>query len=252
MVAEPQVSTQIPTLSATRLSQYLSCPYGYKLKYIDRVEQRTSRAMYLGSAVHDVIRTAHENKWGPDDMQLAADAMAEQWAEHEGDPEYDKAAREAAQVWLPWYLDWAAGHFNIAVEEKFLLPIPGTDLELTGYMDRVYRAAGETVVSDVKTGKRAPSANDLATDLQLSLYSWAFREMSSQNREDALEIVQIRSRKTLRTYRTDEYLDHVIAAVVVPTARSIEAGLFPANPSSKYGCGYCEFNASCPVGQGCQ
>jgi len=110
---------------------------------------------------------------------------------------------------------------------------------------------GEAVIADVKTGKRSPSAQDLATNLQLSIYSWAYRQMSRGQHEDCMEIVQVRAKKGLRAERTDAYLAHVIEDVVKPTAAAITAGHFPTNPGTLFGCNYCDYQALCAIGQGC-
>lgn len=245
------------TLSPTKITTYLRCPRSYYYQYVEKATVPKSPAMVVGSVVHEVIQLIHERDWTLADKDSAAAALEGLWADRCGettDPE-DPAANgsigDACNTWLPWYLRWREGQIDIAVEEKWELPVPGTDLVMRGIVDRVYRTDGETIISDVKTGKRAPSMQDLNTDLQLSLYSWAYREMSGQNREDAIEVVQIRSKQTLRSRRTDGYLQRVIADTVTPTATAIQAGLFPANPATKFGCGYCDYQMLCPVGQGC-
>ncbi|HOU24564.1 MAG TPA: PD-(D/E)XK nuclease family protein, partial [Anaerolineae bacterium] len=170
---------------------------------------------------------------------------------HTADPSSPQAAQdiaEAKKVWLPWYLAWSSFHTTIAVEEPWTLDVPGTNLQLRGTIDRLYREDGTAVLSDVKTGKRAPSASDLANDLQLTVYSWACRQMGL--REDFLEIVHIRKQECLRTTRTDAYIAGVMETTVLPVHRAIQAGFFPANPRSQYGCGYCDYTAYCPVGRG--
>lgn len=249
-------ATEALVLSPSRINCYLKCPRSYYYQYIERVQMPASPAMAVGSAVHEAIQKVHAAKWSLANKDEAAAALDELWQEQlqrTADPENPDAAKDIAaarDVWLPWYLQWIEPHVDIAVEEEFTLPIPGTDLAMRGFIDRVYRADGETIISDVKTGKRAPSAGDLATDLQLSMYSWAYREMVPGNCENALEIVQIRSKTVLRTTRTDEYLQHVVDDVIVPTAQAIQAGFFPANPGTKYGCSYCQYQGVCPVGQG--
>ena len=240
-------------LGPSKIATYLKCGLAYKFQYIDKVRKPASPAMVLGSSVHEVIRMAHNNKWKPNHAVDAASALEKLWEEVRGtttdpdDIEANLGKEEAAKVWLPWYLDWISEQRDIAVEERWELDYDG--IKMQGTIDRVYRHNGQTVISDVKTGKRAPTAADLMNDPQLSIYSWAWRELAGVA-EDNLEIVQIRSRTPHRTIRSDKYLDDYMQLSVVPVAKQIAAGYFPANPSPKYGCSFCTYQENCPLGQG--
>jgi putative RecB family exonuclease len=240
-------------LGPSKISTYLRCPKAFQYQYVERQFAPSSVAAAVGSTVHQVCAQSHHRNWTREDADRAADMLHDLWqlvSPHTADPTSPTAAAdiiEAQNVWLPWYLTWTAGQTTIAVEEPWRLTIPGTDVELRGTVDRFYRQDGNVVLSDLKTGKRAPRAADLANDLQLTLYAWAGRQMGL--REDRLEIVQIRDQALLQTTRTDAYIQGVIETTVLPVHRAIQAGLFPANPRSQYGCGYCDYTAVCPVGR---
>lgn len=259
MVAEIVHAYQVesPCLGPSKIIQYLRCPMSYKLQYVDKLPSKSSPAASVGSTVHKVIETAHRSGWSAENMDEAAALLEELWGavrphtSDPDDPQAGKSINEARDVWLPWYLSWQDGQRTIASEERWRIDLEtnGMVIPMQGTIDRVYRADGSVIVSDVKTGQRKPSQADLSNDLQLSLYSWAFREMSGQA-ETWMEIVWMRSQETLRTVRTAAYLRHVVDDVVIPAAKAINAGVYPCNPHTKYGCNYCDHKSACPVGQG--
>jgi putative RecB family exonuclease len=254
-VDEPY-QVQTDALGASKLSTYLRCPRAYRYQYVEKIKVPSSPAAALGTAIHSVIQQIHLSRWTLDQADTVADLMASTWEEirvrtaDPDDPEAATGAVQAANEWLPWYLHWRRDQIDVAVEERWELTVTnlGPAVTLRGTIDRVYRADGKSVLSDVKSGKRAPSEQDLATDLQLSIYAWACRECGFE--PDGIEIVMLRSKKVLQTARTSAYLDGVISHTVLPAAQGIAAGVFPCNPSSRFGCGYCDFQSLCPVGKG--
>jgi RecB family exonuclease len=251
--------TQSDALGPSKIVAYLQCPRAYCYQYVDKIPAPSSPAAALGSTFHAIVQKAHAERWTVNDSDAAADALTELWdlvcpeTSDPDDPDAAKAFLEARDKWMPWYLHWIEGQVDIAVEERFeidLCEYTGIDGSiLQGTVDRVYRCDGLTVISDVKTGKRTPSAADMANNLQLSLYSWAYRQLAGEE-EDAIEICQVRTGQTPRTRRTTDYLDDVLFNVVVPVVFQIATGQFPCNPNTKYGCGYCDYQELCTVGRG--
>ena len=241
-------------LGPSKISTYLRCPRSYRYQYEERIKLPSSPAAALGTAVHTVARHIELARWTPDNMQTVADLMLQTWERVKectadpSDPDANQGAELAAMEWLPWYLNWKQGQITVASEERWELTVPHTTLTLTGTIDRVYRASGSTVLSDIKTGKRKPGSGDLATDLQLTLYTWACHELGIT--PDLIELVMMRHKGTVQTTRTTAYLEAVMLDTVLPAAQGIAARIFPANPSSKYGCGFCDYQSLCAVGRG--
>lgn len=242
--------TDSAMLGASKINTYLRCPKSYEYQYVQKLPSQRSPAAAVGSTVHEIVRLAHLLRWTTDNQDEAADALTKLWERvreettDPEDPQADQSITKAADEWLPWYLHWSNKHINIAVEEGWELEVPGTGIILRGTVDRIYRAAGEVVISDVKTGGRVPTEEDMATDLQLSLYAWACRQMGVH--DDAVEIVAMRGKKSLRSRRTDAYLEHI----VLPVHDGIQREYFPANPGTRYGCRFCSYEGICPIGRG--
>ncbi len=255
-------------LGPSKISTFLGCPREYRYQYVDRLAKRGSGAAMLGSTVHKAIQRIHAMHWGPAHADEAAQFCLEVWQgvrDHSTDPdnpEIAKGLRDATDVWLPWYLTWQENQIDVVVEERFTFPVVGLSegwevlqgVTLQGTIDRVYREDGVTVLSDVKTGKRSPSAQDMETDLQLSLYSYAYQVLAGEM-PGRIEILQLRQRQAFLAARTPEYLDHVMLDVVGPVAQQIrychETDWWPCNPRRQFGCAYCDYQSLCQVGQGC-
>jgi hypothetical protein len=252
-IATPyQTETQI--LGPSKIISLLTCARQYELQYIERVSRLCSPAAAVGTCFHSVAEHARRSRWSAEHADAAADLMLRLWEEaapltsDPASPDANKRVQGAVTEWLPWYLWWYGKQQPILTEERWTLDVPGTDCQLRGTIDSYYSEQGQRVLSDIKTGARKPSESDLRMDLQLTLYWWACREMGSSPTvaEQCLPAKQM----TVRTTRTDEFIDATIERVVIPAARFIEGGVFPANPASRYGCGYCDVRQHCPIGAG--
>ncbi len=240
-IPAPSANQSPASIRVTAVQTYLACPRRYRLQYIDGLHGQTSPAAALGTCVHRAVEVLHAGV--PLDDAVAT--LRAQWASHRiDDPVALEDLLAAEREWLPWYDQWRQGQRDIAVEEGFSVPLPGLDWHLVGHIDRIYLQDGRIVISDIKSGRTRP---DVRRDLQLSLYSWLFRQSSDQQ-DDYQEVVHLRTRKAVRTARTDDYLERVIEQVVAPVVEAIDAGIFPANPDSRYGCGYCDLSQYCTIG----
>lgn len=253
-IANPYQVTS-DALGPSKIGTYLKCGLAYKLAYVDRLQARPNAVMVAGSAIHETIAIAHSCRWTAAHAADAAHTVLELWEQlrettsGEKLATADKRIELAVKVWLPGYLRWSADHINIATEHHWHAEYQGVKLE--GTIDRAYRYGGLTVISDIKTGN---VPGNLATDLQLTIYDWAWAQDATP--ADAQEIVQMEtssgvpSPQGLRTTRTAEYRAWAMDSIVVPVAEAIGAGNFAANPNPLYGCDYCNQKSNCPAGQG--
>jgi len=244
--------TQSDILGASKIDTYRDCPLRYRLQYVDRIVVPTKPAMVVGSCVHEVLRTAHAKRWHLEDAPEAAQMLRDIWARVKGSTTPDgrgdaiKRVETLAAQGIPWYLQWRweSAQIDIATEQRWTAEVPGAGMSLRGTWDRVYRAGGMVVVSDVKSGKHLP--RDMDTDLQLTLYSWAYRQEFGEP-EGAMEIVGVGVRKVKRTTRTDEHNAQCIEEVVLPVAEGIARGDFPPRTTCRYGCSSCNYQSACPA-----
>ena len=241
-------------LGPSKITSLFACARQFELQYLLRAPRLSSPAAVVGTCFHQVAKHARASRWGLDHADAAGELMLNLWDTVRGDtsdpndPEANKRVNDATLKWLPWYLHWYSKQQPIVTEERWTLDVPGTGMKLRGTIDSYYAEGGERVLSDIKTGSRAPGAADLARDLQLTLYWWACREQGSS--PTIAEHCMPSKQAVYRTTRTDAYIDATLQLVVIPAARYIEAGVFPANPATRYGCGSCDVRQHCPIGAG--
>lgn len=244
-------------LGASKISTFLYCPRQYYYQYVAKLPRSSPPAATLGTCVHAVIQHAHKAKWSDSDAGSAKRLLDEMWLEAKpfvsdpDDPQVTMDVVAAGEEWLPWYLWWIREQVDVAVEERWEFPA-GDGIILTGTIDRIYREGGRLLLSDVKSGKRTLSPVDLSNDLQLSVYAWAASQMELTL--DGLEHVLVRKKKTLQTHRSPAYIKEVMQSTVIPVANAIAVAeatdIWICNTASKWGCGFCSYKDSCPVGSG--
>jgi RecB family exonuclease len=131
-------------------------------------------------------------------------------------------------------------------------------LALSGRLDRLDDRAGELVVVDYKTGRRAPTVDDARGSAALTLYAVAAARTLRRPCHD-VELHPVPTGEVVSWRHTDESLARQVrrAEDVADEAQAAErshaAGLdpaadaFPTRPGSQ--CGWCTFRAHCPDGQ---
>lgn len=259
--AVAQVVTPYQTTSThlgpSKISTYQKCAAAYRWQYIDKVPTPSSPAATVGTAFHFVAEQIRPNKWTAEDAGKAADLLLRVWQELRGlttdpdDVDANNSINDACLEWLPWYLWYSGKGTDIDSESRWVWELTEA-VTLQGTIDRLYIHDGAVVISDLKTGKRAPVAADLKRDLQASLYWGAMRQEGLE--PSRFEQVMPRKREAYPTTRTDEYLQAVIENIVLPVAAQIanatETGHWPCNPNPLYGCNFCNYQSLCAVGRG--
>jgi RecB family exonuclease len=126
-------------------------------------------------------------------------------------------------------------------EEWFDVQIAGT--KVAGRIDRIDRAADDSVhIVDYKTGK-ARSQEDADESLQLSIYAMAAREKWGY-RADALVFHNLEGNVPIFSKRSEFQLERARERVLA-VARGIAAGDFEPEPG--FHCNFCAFRGLCPA-----
>jgi RecB family exonuclease len=114
---------------------------------------------------------------------------------------------------------------------------------LTGRIDQVNRISkNEVEIVDYKTGK-AKDAKNAATDLQLSAYALAAREILELE-PARLIFYNLTTNEAVAATRDAKALTEAKQRIA-EVADSIRAGEFA--PKAGYGCKYCDFKPLCPA-----
>ena len=247
--------------SHSRLSSYETCPYQYKLKYVDRVAAplETTIEAFVGTIVHDALEWLY--RLAQNGRVVTRDEIAGQY-QTLWDAAWTDAIRlikpdltvmhyrSSGQSWLEQYWD----HYHpftqgitIDLESSVTIELSG-GATMIGYIDRLEKVApGHFVIHDYKTNKRLPTPQQSDTDRQLTLYM-----LGVQQRYPDLERIDlvwhfVRFDEEVRSHRTSGQLQ----TMATETGRLIEtietavaSGDLPTKISAL--CDYCAYRPRCP------
>lgn len=259
-------SGEIKRLSPSSIATFLSCPLKFKFQNIDRLEGPTDTPhLIYGTAVHQAIQDLQVSLWtgkliSEKDM---VDSFVSSWG----------LGVEFNEVPIKWYrsttqnemtkagIDTVKNYYKIhrgdpppltyrshegkekpAVELRFDIPLDELtgkpDWKLVGLIDLVTHTPA---VIDHKTGSAKYSDHKVKTNLQLAIYSYAFRWMCSQgfiaecvagDKEQYVMFDILSKKKPIIYYhkrvitdRTYKHLAHIIKTII----KHIEAEQFLPN-----------------------
>jgi CRISPR/Cas system-associated exonuclease Cas4 (RecB family) len=251
-----------PHFSVSQLTDYLNCPLAYRFRHVLGLAWGTTpRAVAFGASVHKSIE--YMNKClanGRPDVTAddVVTAFNRDWAHQIKTNNINwKKADEAAELLMKGQelleTYWQRFHDRryTAVELGFRLPIldPSTGLFIKSrdVVGRIDAIDGGTLV-EVKTSGRTPNQYQVDADLQLTLYSWAYRFLYGKA-EDKIQVVYLVKTKepkleVLETHRDPE--DHTkLISLMEQVIRAIDQRLFYPNPVGGYSCGTCGYRAEC-------
>jgi RecB family exonuclease len=246
-LALPPIEGLNAKLSATAVETYETCPLQFKFEREWKLARQVHAAMQYGAAVHRVLRTYYDSvrlgrsKSDAELLQLFRDDLAASGIQDTYQRElYLKQGMEQLQDFLAGTRSTPAPEV-LHSEEWFDVQIAGT--KVAGRIDRIDRAADDSVhIVDYKTGK-ARSQEDADESLQLSIYAMAAREKWGY-RADALVFHNLEGNVPIFSKRSEFQLERARERVLA-VARGIAAGDFEPEPG--FHCNFCAFRGLCPA-----
>lgn len=236
-------------LSVSRLKLLEQCPAAYAFRYIHKVPQEgKAEAPEFGSLLHEVLEelfgaVVREEYSGAISEDALLGIYRDLWKRYrlEGLDLYQQGTnilREFARRAPP------VDHFSIlAVEQEFNIRIG--EFLVNGFMDRVDKVDDETIrVIDYKSNRILFSREEVDTDLQMSIYGIAAREIWPWAKRVEFVFHMLRHNTMIATSRTAEQLADCAAYVVALGRHSEEATEFPATLNGN--CSYCDYRGRCP------
>lgn len=171
-------------LSGSQLAGLLGCPRSWFLARKANGEPARNTAASFGSVVHVLVEhAARQSIAGSTHPTELLDHLDRIWDQLDFDANWLSAVeRVEAESALERYAMWAGGRHDrevLGVEVGFstVVDCGQEQVEVTGSADRVERdGLGRIHVVDFKTGRRAPSAGDVASMDQLGVYQLAVRQ----------------------------------------------------------------------------
>ena len=232
-------------LSATDIDTYRACPLRYKFARVFRIPQEPTLHQRFGIAVHQVLERYHsgsEELGGLEELLSLLDAS---WRRSGfGDSDEERQLRAKATAALIRYHERALSDAGRPVwfERQFSFRL-GPHL-VRGRVDRVdLLPTGEYELIDYKTG-RPRSAEQLATDVQLSLYAIAAREAWGLDATVGAYHYVLDDEKV--AVPGDEERADWIRNLALGVAEGIMAQEFEPTPSPA-ACGFCDYRLVCPA-----
>ncbi|MGH2861800.1 MAG: PD-(D/E)XK nuclease family protein, partial [Solirubrobacteraceae bacterium] len=243
-------------LSASDIETYRACPLRYKFARVFRIPQEPTLHQRFGIAVHQVLERYHAQGASQEDRGsgLPVGPLADLLSLLEvswrrggfGDSDEERQLHQKAVAALTRYHERAQSEAARPVwfERQFSFKL-GPHL-VRGRVDRVDRLpSGEYELIDYKTG-RPKSAEQLADDVQLSLYAIAAREAwgLEANRgayHDLLDDEKV-------AISGDSERAEWIRGVAINVAEGIKAQEFEPTPSPP-ACKLCDYRLVCPAAE---
>jgi DNA helicase II / ATP-dependent DNA helicase PcrA len=234
-------------LSAHDIDLYRSCPLKYKFARVFRIPQEPTLHQRFGIAVHHVLERFHAGSTAIGSLTDLLELLDHAWRRQGfGDSDEERQLRGKAAAALARYHErtLADDVTPIFFERSFSFRI-GRHL-VRGRVDRVDRLPdGGHELIDYKTG-RPKSAEALADDVQLSLYTVAAEEAWGLEGARGAYLYLLDDARV--AIPGDAERASWIREVATQVAEGISAQEFEPTPSAS-ACAFCDYRLACPAAE---
>jgi len=252
-------------ISPSRLNCWLACPLKFRARYLDGIKTPTTPSLFLGKQVHAGLEHYYRHR------QLSVMLSAEDVAKRIVD-RWDKAVDEENMTFKSetddmalkkQAVDLVAAYLaqvpadepkplgvEVTMEAPLVDPITGEDLgiPLLGVTDLIAGGDDGPTIVDFKTAARSAPPFEISHEIQLSSYSFLYRQIAGHS-ESGLEIRSlIKTKKPkieVHDYPArDEVRFRRLFAVIREYLDALDRGRFNFRPG--WSCGMCDFrDGSC-------
>jgi RecB family exonuclease len=258
-------------LTLDQIHTYLQCPASYYFKYGMNLDGEESNTIAYSKALHKTVSYFYFNLMGgllPTAKQMK-DKWASIWSEHkdgkqnltefllkEHGNEFTKHKPKTTDKQTVTGMEAIHNfyHYNkdnpgtpIAVDHEFRVPIAGVTIK--GKFELIREAIDKSTsnrfieIVDFKTGNDATDMFLVNHDLNLTIMSYAFRNLF-QSEEDRLTLSHLKSGKEIYTLRSDKEFDRM-KATIEGVAEGIANKRF--YPRQTFMCKSCPFKNTCDM-----
>lgn len=166
-------------ISASQLNTYCDCSLKYKFQYIDKIEKpKESIHLHYGSAIHKAIEELNKSLIESKiDIEDFLQVFHNEFSPHCNgffDEKLYNIGIDALIKYYRGYIDYEV----LMTEQEFSVDYKGETI--VGVIDAVIKQKNKILVVDYKTSKEPYDSFKIKTSIQLSLYSYAFRELLKQ------------------------------------------------------------------------
>lgn len=243
-------------LSPSRASDYKRCPLQYRLRAIDRIPEPSTEAQVKGTLVHAVLEEMFTWPREERTYPAAVKRLKPQWERmQEADPFCGEPVADEYQL-LVDARTLLRGYFTMENPLGFdahaqEMPVDFTlpnGVPVRGFIDRVDIApTGEVRVVDYKTGKKPLLRYSQDAQFQMRFYALVYwRLFNVVPTQLKLMYLKVMDSMILAPSREElEYFERDLAELWWKIEADGKAGTF--RPQQSKLCGWCAFQALCPV-----
>lgn len=261
---ETHSSPALEYVSPSRLKLWLRCPESFRQRYVEGIVTPSNPKLFLGQVVHralefynryhqrgvslypEIVEIHIKKKW-----QRAVEEECIVFASKDEEQKLQAQAVELVLTYLGQPREQEAQ--TLFVEQRLEAPLidprTGEDLgiSLIGIVDLVCDEGGGPCIVDFKTAARSSSQVDVIHELQMSCYSYLYRNVIGL-REAGLEIRSLIKTKVpkleLHRFKPRQERDfHRLFAVIRAYLHSVRNNQFYIRPSME--CSFCDFREWC-------
>ena len=243
----------IEKLSHSKAKRWVGCHMSYKLHYIDQLPSKPGKAMDIGKASHSALETLmREAATVADetdqpvflDRARATMLCHEACARNGVTGAYDVANVIDMVGWFVEDQEIVEPEMVLGLERSFQLPL-ANGVELVGVIDRLDAGSrgGWVDVYDYKTNKRLYTDEELAEDLQLTLYAAAASRWWPKQ-DVRLHYWMLRHRQCQHIVRAPTEIARALAYMAEVANEINSASVYEAMPNRW--CEWCDHLHQCP------
>ena len=161
-------------LSSTKIDTYNTCPLKYRLKYIDKLPERKTRATgEFGSIMHSILEEFHGLEEKKQTKETLFEILEKNWREESF--EYRKRGEEfkkqGKEILHNYFLFIENNRPTVIGREKsFSYSMADINVTISGKIDRIDEEDGVLNIIDYKTSRKKEKAEN---NLQMALYTEA-------------------------------------------------------------------------------
>lgn len=233
-------------LSYSSINTYETCPAKFRFQYEEKLPQSPSPALSFGDSLHQALHHFH-NRPVPvaPSLEELLEILDAVWvSDGFGDASEEKTYLEHGRQVLAQYHRENSGSYKIPAALEFRFQIDVDGVTLSGVIDRMDRIPGGGYeIIDYKTNRRLPPQDRIDSDLQLSIYSLAAKQVWGIEPE-RLTLYFLLPGQRMSTTRTGADRDELRRRIATAAAR-IDAGRF--EPRENALCGWCDYQPVCPI-----
>jgi len=250
----------MPTYSHSQLSTYETCPYQYKLAYIDKIKiEREGIEAFMGSRVHEALEKLYrdakvtklnsleeildyyhqnwEKNWNEELIQIIRkDYTAE---------DYRRLGEKCITDFYKRYYPFDQGN-TLGLEENIYFPLDeDKGYWIRGFIDRVALLDHSVVeIHDYKTSSRLPPREDVDSDRQLAFYQMGVEGKWKDIREIRLVWHYLAFDTEISSSRTSDELQK-LRQETMELIQEIESDM-QFLPKEGPLCDWCDYQGFCP------